>query len=73
LQLDESTDVQGLSHLLVFIRNIWKNERHENKLCCEAIIRGTSEEILKTLDTYVKMQGLDWMKRVGVCAAKIAV
>jgi hypothetical protein len=36
-------------------------------LCCEPIIGGTSEEIFKTLDTYVKTKGLDWMKCAGIC------
>ncbi|KRZ61314.1 hypothetical protein T02_1337 [Trichinella nativa] len=31
--LDESTDVQGLSRLIVFIRFVWNNERHEDILC----------------------------------------
>ncbi|KAL4126484.1 hypothetical protein QTP88_010706 [Uroleucon formosanum] len=41
LQLDESTDVQGLCQLLVFIRYIWNNGPHEDMLFCEPIIRGT--------------------------------
>lgn len=67
LQLDESTDVEGLCQLLVFIRYIWNNEAHEDMLCCEPIIRGTKEEIFKTLDTYIQKRGLDWMKCVGIC------
>jgi len=34
LQLDESTDIQGLSQLIVFIRYIWMKEFHEDFLCC---------------------------------------
>ncbi|XP_016656127.1 zinc finger BED domain-containing protein 5-like [Acyrthosiphon pisum] len=67
LQLDESTDVQGLCHLLVFIRYIWNNGPHEDMLFCEPIIRGTSEEIFNTLDSYVNKKGLDWVKCVGLC------
>ncbi|KRZ97669.1 Uncharacterized protein T08_959, partial [Trichinella sp. T8] len=59
-RLDESTDVQGLSRLIVFIRFVWNNERHEDILFCEPIIRGTSEEIFETLDAYVKSKELDW-------------
>lgn len=35
LQLDESTDVQDLCQLLVFIRYIWNNGPHENMLFCK--------------------------------------
>uniref|UniRef100_A0A8C4X858 HAT C-terminal dimerisation domain-containing protein n=1 Tax=Erpetoichthys calabaricus TaxID=27687 RepID=A0A8C4X858_ERPCA len=45
LQLDESTDVQGLSQLLVFVRYIWQNDAHEDILFCKPISRGTAEEI----------------------------
>jgi hypothetical protein len=34
LQLDESTAVQGLCRLIVFVRYIWNNEPHEDMLCC---------------------------------------
>lgn len=67
LQLDESTDVQGLCQLLVFIRYIWNNAPHEDMLFCEPIIRGTSEEIFNTLNTYINKKGLDWVKCVGLC------
>lgn len=67
LQLDESTDVQGLCQLLVFIRYIWNNGPHKDMLFCEPIIRGTSEEIFNTLDSYVNKKGLDWVKCVGLC------
>jgi hypothetical protein len=65
LQLNESTDIQGLCRLIVFVRYMWNNEPHKDMLCCEPIIRGTSEEIFKTLDTYVKTKGLDWINMSG--------
>ncbi|XP_003376929.1 zinc finger protein [Trichinella spiralis] len=64
--LDESTDVQGLSRLIVFIRFVWNNEPHEDILFCEPIIRGTSEEIFETLDVYVKSKELDWRNCGGI-------
>ncbi|XP_050523920.1 zinc finger BED domain-containing protein 5-like [Daktulosphaira vitifoliae] len=67
LQLDEFTDVQGLCQLLVFIRYIWNNGPHEDMLFCEPIIRGTSEEIFNTLNTYINKKGLDWVKCIGLC------
>lgn len=65
--MDESTDVQGLAQLLVFVRYIWNNKSHEDILFCELIIRGTSDEIFKTIDSYLKSQGLHWDKCVGIC------
>ncbi|CAI6344305.1 unnamed protein product [Macrosiphum euphorbiae] len=67
LQLDESTDIQGLSQMIVFVRYIWMNESHEDFLCCEPIIRGTSDEIFNTLNTYITAKGIEWTKCVGLC------
>lgn len=66
LQLDEYIDIQGLSQLIVFVRYIWMNESHENFLCCESIIRGTSDEIFNTLNTYITKKGIEWSKCVGI-------
>ncbi|CAK1552921.1 unnamed protein product [Leptosia nina] len=43
LQLDKSTDVQGLSQLIVFVRYIWQEDVHEDILFCKPITRGTAE------------------------------
>ena len=67
LQLDESTDVQGLSQLLVFVRYIWNSKPHEDMLLCEPIIQSTSNEIFNTVDTYIRTKNLDWKKCIGVC------
>lgn len=67
LQLDESTDVQGLSQLLIFIRFIWNKEIFEDILFCEPIIRGTGEIIFDTLDNYITLKKLDWKNCVGIC------
>ena len=37
LQKDEYTDVQDLSHLLVFVRYIWQNDVLEDILFCKLI------------------------------------
>jgi len=50
LQLDESTDVQGLCHLLVFIRFIWNNGPHRDMLFFESIIPSILISIKKDLD-----------------------
>lgn len=64
LQLDESTDVEGLCQLLVFVRYIWNSEPHEDM--CEPISRSTSEEIFNAVDIYIRTKGLDWFKCVGI-------
>ena len=67
LQMDESTDVEGLCQLLVFVRYVWNSETHEDMLLCEPISRSTSEEIFNTVDTYITTKGIDWHKCVGIC------
>uniref|UniRef100_A0A8C4SUX3 Zinc finger BED domain-containing protein 5 n=1 Tax=Erpetoichthys calabaricus TaxID=27687 RepID=A0A8C4SUX3_ERPCA len=67
LQLDESTDVQGLSQLLVFVRYIWQNDVHEDILFCKPISRGTAEEIFNAIDSYIKEKGLQWKNCFGIC------
>jgi len=68
LILDKSTNVQGLCQLLVFIRYIWNTRPHKDMLFYEPIIRGTSEEIFDTLDSYVNKKDLDWVKCVRLCS-----
>ncbi|CAF4946235.1 unnamed protein product [Pieris macdunnoughi] len=60
LQLDESTDVQGLSQLIVFVRYIWQEEVHEDILFCKPIIRGTAEVIFNVIDSHIK--GKAWLQ-----------
>nr|ABF20543.1 transposase [Aedes aegypti] len=67
LQLDESTDVEGLSQLIVFVRYFWKEDVHEEMLFCEPIMRGTSDEIFDKLNSYIKANGLYWENCIGVC------
>ncbi|KRX68828.1 Uncharacterized protein T09_10426, partial [Trichinella sp. T9] len=48
------------------INFVWNNERHEDILFCEPIVRGISEEIFETLDAYVKSKELDWRNCGGI-------
>ena len=66
LQLDESTDVEGLCQLLVFVRYRWNSETHEDMLLCEPISRSTSEEIFNAVDIYIRTKSLDWLKCIGI-------
>lgn len=67
LQLDESTDVEGLSQLMVFVRYFFKADVNEEMLFCEPIMRGTSKEIFDKLYTFIRAKGLEWGKCIGVC------
>ena len=65
--MDESTDVEGLCQLLVFVRYAWNFETHEDMLLCEPISQSTSEEIFNTVDTCITTKGIDLHKCVGIC------
>ena len=53
LQLDESTDISGLSQLLVFIHFIHNEKIIEQFLCCqEMLMRATGEDIFKIVDRF---------------------
>ena len=36
-------------------------------LLCEPISRSTSEEIFNTVDPYIRSNGFDWHKCIGIC------
>ncbi|XP_036358063.1 zinc finger BED domain-containing protein 5-like [Octopus sinensis] len=67
LQLDESTDIQGLCQLLIFVRYTWNFVPHEDMLFCEPVSRSTSDEIFNTVNTYIRAKNLDWHKCLGIC------
>ena len=68
LQLDESTDVAGLAHVLVYVRYIHEGTIKEDMLFCKSLEkRATGEDIFKMLDTFVTSNGLMWTQCVGIC------
>ncbi len=68
LQLDESTDVAGLAHVLVYVRYIHEGTIKEDMLFCKSLeTRATGEDIFKMLDTFVTSNGLMWTQCVGIC------
>ena len=68
LQLDESTDISGLSQLLVFIRFIHNEKIIEQFLCCqEMLMRTTGKDIFKIVDGFMKENNLIWTSCVGIC------
>ena len=68
LQLDESTDISGLSQFWVFIRFIHNEKVIEQFLCCqEMLMRTTGEDIFKIVDEFMKENNLLWTSFVGIC------
>uniref|UniRef100_A0A8D8UUY3 Zinc finger BED domain-containing protein 5 n=1 Tax=Cacopsylla melanoneura TaxID=428564 RepID=A0A8D8UUY3_9HEMI len=68
LQMDESTDVAGLSILLVFARYRHTNTIHEGLLLCKSLeLHTTGEEIFELIDKYFKCHNIPWEKCADVC------
>ena len=68
LQLDESTDISGLSQLLVFIRFIHNEKIVEQSLCCqEMLMRTTGEDIFKIVNGFMKENNLLRTSCAGIC------
>ncbi|XP_060881854.1 zinc finger BED domain-containing protein 5-like [Metopolophium dirhodum] len=69
IQLDESTDVAGLSILLVFVRYIFETSIEEDLLLCTPLDTNTTgEEIFKVIDSYMNKHQVDWVKCIDVCS-----
>ena len=68
LQLEESTDISGLSQLLVFIRFIHNEKIIKQFLCYqEMLMKTTGEDIFKIVDGFMKENNLLWTSCVGIC------
>ncbi|XP_064416538.1 zinc finger BED domain-containing protein 5-like [Latimeria chalumnae] len=68
LQLDESTDMVGLAHLLVYVWYIYKGAIQEDILFCQSLpIRTTAEEIFQLLDSFINQHDIVWSKCIGSC------
>lgn len=69
IQLHESTDVAGLSILLVYVRYIFKTSIEEDLLLCTPLeTNATGEEIFKVIDNYMIVHHIDWSKCIDVCS-----
>ena len=69
LQLDESTDVAGLSILLVFVRYLFEGSIEEDLFLCTPLETNTTgEEIFKVIDNYMTKHHIDWNKCIDVCS-----
>ncbi|CAG4987123.1 unnamed protein product [Parnassius apollo] len=69
MQLDESTDVVGLSILLVFVRYPFGGSIEEDLFLCTPLETNTTgEEIFKVIDSYMTKHHIDWNKCIDVCS-----
>jgi hypothetical protein len=69
VQMDESTDVSNMAHLLKFIRFEDEESGKEELLFCKPLLgRTTSNDIFKKTDQFMKVHGIAWKKCVGVCS-----
>jgi hypothetical protein len=60
IQLDESTDVSNMAHLLTFMRFEDEESVKEELLFCETLLgRTTSNYIFKKLDQFLKVHGIE--------------
>ena len=68
LQLDESTDMVGVAHLMVCIRYSHKGKLHEDMLFCAALEgRCTGGDIFNCLKSWIEDAGLCWEKCISIC------
>ena len=68
MQLDESTDIGGKAHLLVFIRFIEEDKIVDDFLCCKQFEKTTTgKDVFDIMDMYLKSTALSWESCVGIC------
>ena len=68
LQVDESTDVANLANLLVYVRYLHEGSVQEDFLFCRPLAtRTTGQEIFNLIDNFMRTNGIDWTRCVGIC------
>lgn len=68
LQLDESTDVAGLSVLMTFVRYEFPSSFHEDMLFCKPVPSSTSgSEIFSLFDAFFIENSIPWNNCIDVC------
>jgi hypothetical protein len=73
LQIDESTDVAGLSQLLVFVRYCFEENIQEEFMFCLLLSeRYTGSNIFKAVNDYFTAEDISWANCVGICTDRAA-
>ena len=68
IQLDKSTDITNMAHLLVYVRYIYNNEINEDLLFCQQMnTRTTGMDVFQNVDTFFSNVGLQWKDCVAIC------
>ncbi|XP_076805850.1 protein FAM200C-like [Clavelina lepadiformis] len=68
IQLDESTDIEYLPQLSVFIRFINNEAVSEDKLLCKPLkLHTKGEDIFQLLDDFFTEYSIPWDKCAGIC------
>ena len=68
LQLDESTNVSNISHLVVFVRYVESDSMCDEFLLCKALALTTkAADIFKIIDEFFKKHDIAWTKVGSVC------
>ena len=68
LQVDESTDITGKAHLLVFARFIDDKAIVKDFTCCKELPEITKgQDVFDVLNSYLEYCGLNWKNCVGIC------
>jgi hypothetical protein len=68
IQLDESRDMSSSAQLLCCVRFV--NERKLLKkmlFCKEVVSRATGESLFEIVNEFIRKEGLNWDKCVGLC------
>jgi hypothetical protein len=73
LQIDESTDVAGLTQLLVFVRYCFEENIPEEILFCLPLSeRCTGSDIFKAVNNCFTAEDISWANCVGICTDGVA-
>ncbi|KAI0234953.1 hypothetical protein LSAT2_014678, partial [Lamellibrachia satsuma] len=68
IQLDESTDVSKISHLLAYVRYEWEKEIREDILFCKELrTTTTAKNVFDSLDDFMRNNEINWTNCIGVC------
>ena len=68
LQMDESTDVEGLAVLLVFVRYIYNFKTEEDLLFCKLLKTHTKgEDIFLLIQSFFEEYDISWKNLSSVC------
>ncbi|KAL4153167.1 hypothetical protein QTP88_001000 [Uroleucon formosanum] len=68
LQIDESTDISGIAHVLGFVHFIDENKIVNQFLCCKQLTeRTTGQNVFDSISSYLDKFNITWDQCVGIC------